>query len=126
VDFPCGGDNGFIARACSSFVVRLLESSFVESIDAGLPDLLIDGGWGAAAANAADALAIDGYRQPSFDTDEPARAHGERLRQHLVVRDFAAVASRLAGSGGCQRGATTCFNSFAFSMAALTMMSQPS
>jgi hypothetical protein len=78
---------------------------FVESVDAGLPDLSINGGWCAAAANAPDAFAIDGYRQPSFDTDEPARAHGERLSQHLVVGDLAAIACRLAGSGGCQRGA---------------------
>lgn len=84
---------------------NLMLSMFVESVDAGLPDPSINGGWCAAAANPPDALTIDGYRHPSFDTDEPARAHGERLSQHLVVGDLAAIACRLAGSGGSQRGA---------------------
>jgi hypothetical protein len=69
-----------------------------------LADLPIDSRRGSAHANRAHALAVDGDGDAAFDADKPTWADGERLRQHLMVRNLAAVTSYFSRSGGRERG----------------------
>jgi hypothetical protein len=78
----------FFRVSCLEFRVNLrpgtqnskLTLRFIKCIYSGLDYLPIYRRRRAAEADAADALAVDGDRQATFDTDKISRAHSEGLR----------------------------------------------